>query len=227
MSKDKLIKRVNSELNLIFNDNTLTPQERGERGEILVGDLVKYWVNSYPDFIFESSFIYPQGPILKSTNTVEEEPVTEADLLVVTPYNVFVIEIKTIYGKMKVNEDYTMEIVNQGDFRGNHEKKNFFRQNEMHCRHIYYHLHDILPNGDSSYIKPLIVMTGKMKVFDERNKSDKIRNPLVITNKLIPNLSRMDKPKDFLLDINRIRKRLDKIRVLDKQRLLNSQKFKE
>lgn len=222
----KIVQDVNRQLKEIFNDTSLTPQERGDKGEQIIGELLQYWSSMYDGSIFEHSFIYEQGPILPTQNSAETNPVTESDFIVVTPYAVFVIEVKTIYGQMKVYEDFNIEIIRSGTFTGeNFESKNFFRQNEMHCRHLYYHLHDILPEGNPSYIKPILVMTGKMKIFDERSSVDKSKYPITILNKLIPVLEKYNKPNKYLLDLNKIRKRFDKIRVLDKNRLYNSQKF--
>lgn len=225
MDAQQLVQDVNRQLKEIFNDNTLTPQQRGDKGEMVIGELVQYWASKYEGSIFEHSFMYEQGPILPTQNSKEEVPVTESDIIAITPYAIFVIEVKTVYGHMKVYEDSNIEIIKKGTFTGNFESKNYLRQNEMHCRHLYYHLKDILPDGNPAYIKPLIVMTGKMKIYDERNNADKRRYPIVITNRLIPTLEEYNKPNKFLLDLNKINKRLNKIRVLDKNRLLNSQNF--
>lgn len=224
--KDRVIQKVNTELSQVFNDKNLTSEQRGEKGEVLILELVKYWSSRYEGSFIKDSFIFPQSPNLPTTGTVEEEPVTEIDILLVTPYRIFVIEVKTIYGNMRVYRDHNIEIIRKGKFQEQFESKNYFRQNEMHCRHLYYHLQGLLPDGNPDYIQPLIVMTGKMKFEDLRSNPAKVKYPLFITNKLIPMLIKYNEPNQCLLDLKRINRKLNSLQVFDKQRLLNSQVFK-
>lgn len=222
MNKELLAKQTSKQLKAIFRDKSLSPVQRGERGEKLIYELVDFWRKHYEGSKIFSSLIYPQGPILPTTSS--NDPVTECDIVVVTPYKILCIEVKTIYGIMNVREDCHIIISKTGEGT-KPEDKNFIRQNEMHCRHLYYHLHGLLPNGDPNYIESIIVMTGNMTFTDNRSDEDKLAHPIVNTNNLIPQLDLSNQPKEFLLDIDSIVKKINRIKVNDKDKLIASQKF--
>lgn len=224
--RTKVLQMTQAELTAIFNDKSLSPQDRGEIGEKAVTRLGVYWASNYKDHLWQSSYIFPQGIISPTTNSEEAEPVTEIDLLIVTPYRIFVIEIKTVYGRLKIYENSEMEITTDGNFTEEFESKNYFQQNEMHARHLYYHLHQALPDGSHKYLVPLVVVAGKMSYIDSRPDELQEQYPITTASNLYSELERLNTPLDNLLDLNKIKGILSRIRVKDKQRLLNSQKFK-
>lgn len=224
MNREQLIQNTNAELNAIFNDKSLKPQERGELGERIVTRLVRFWSEGFPSAFVEESFIFPQGPVMPTTNAVEENPVTEIDCLLVTPYKIFVIEIKTVYGDLVINDDFTMDLY-RGGTKDPNFTHNYLRQNEMHARHLYYQLHQVLPKGQPKYIEQVIVLTGNMSVEDNRKLQDS-RAHVTITNNLLTLIEELNQPNEFLISAKAVRKTLNKIRVLDRQRLLDSQNFK-
>ncbi|MER2114152.1 MAG: nuclease-related domain-containing protein [Solibacillus isronensis] len=224
--REKVISMTTQELKAIFTDKSLSPQDRGEIGERAVTRLGVYWASQYKDHIWQSSYMYPQGPVHQTQNSMEAEPVTEIDLLIITPYRVFVIEIKTVYGIMKIDENSQIEISKTGEFTGDFEKKNYFQQNEMHARHLYYHLAPVLPDGKPEYIIPLVVVAGNMRFEDHRPEHLIKAYPIVTATNLYQTLTELNQPLEYLLNINKIKTILVEKRVLDKQRLLNSQTFK-
>lgn len=223
MSKANVVAKVNKELEMIFHDKSLSPQDRGELGEKLVTRLVRYWADNFPNSMVEESFIFPQGPIMPTTNSMEKEPVTEIDCLLATPYKIFVIEIKTVYGDLVINDDYTMELFKNGK-PVDKFSHNYLKQNEMHARHLYYHLHKVIPEGDTRYIEQVLILTGNMTVEDNRNPNQK-RAHVTVTNNILSLLEELNQPLDFLISMKATKKILNNIRVLNKQRLLDSQKF--
>lgn len=223
MSKGNVIKSVNKELEMIFHDKSLSPQDRGELGEKLVTRLIRYWADSFPNAFVEESFIFPQGPVMPTTNSQEAEPVTEIDCLLLTPYKIFVIEIKTVYGDLIINDDYTMKLMKNGK-ESSSFTHNYLRQNEMHARHLYYQLNKVIPNGDHRYIEQVLVLTGNMEVEDNRTQGNK-KAHVTVTNNLLNLLEELNQPLDYLISMRATKKILNDIRVLNKQRLLDSQKF--
>lgn len=223
--KESIIQNTNDRLSEIFNNKSLTPEKRGELGEDVVFDLVKYWSSFYPGSFNERSLIFPQGKVLAVQGSAEKNPVTEIDILTVTPYRIFVLEVKTIYGHMRVFQSNNIEISKTKTFTGEYEKKNFLQQNEMHARHLYYHLHKLLPDGNPDYICPMIVMTGKMKFEDFRDPYARKKYPMTTTNGLVSTLKEHNVADKYLLDVAKIKKKLKEIKVNDRARLLNSQTF--
>lgn len=224
MNSEQLMQNTNAELDAIFNNKSLSPKERGELGERIVTRLIRFWSEGFPSAFVEESFIFPQGPVMPTTNALEDNPVTEIDCLLVTPYKIFVIEIKTVYGDLIINGDYTMDLFKSGK-KDTNFTHNYLRQNEMHARHLYYQLHQVLPKGQPKYIEQVIVLTGNMSVEDNRRPQNS-KAHVTITNNLLQLIEELNKPDEFLISAKAVRKTLNKIRVLDKQRLLDSQKFK-
>lgn len=224
--RDRVLHLSGKELEAIFKDKSLSPQDRGEIGERAVSRIGIYWASKFKNHITATSFMYPQGEVLKVKGSkAGDTPITEIDFLLITPYRIFSIEIKTVYGDMKIYPNSEIEIAWEGVFEYDYEKKNYFQQNESHARHLYYHLHDLIPQGDASYIIPLVVVAGNMEVIDERDPSLSERYPVTTASNFYPTLDELNTPLDYLLDINKIRERLQSIKVDDKQRLLDSQDF--
>lgn len=87
---------------------------------------------------------------------------TEIDVLYVSKYRVFPIEVKAYAAKKITLTDAYIEGCA-------HTEKSPVHQNEMHCRHLYSFLYRALPNGDTSYIVPIVCMTDKTELHDDRS----------------------------------------------------------
>ncbi len=87
---------------------------------------------------------------------------TEIDVLYVSKYRVFPIEVKAYKSKEITLDD-------SGIYGCYKTDKSPVHQNEMHCRHLYPFLFRGLPDGDTSYIVPLVCFADECKVIDSRS----------------------------------------------------------
>lgn len=102
--------------------------------------------------------IGPQGNLMLETLS----STTEIDILYVTRYRVFPIEVKAYKAKEITLTDGRIS----GCFMTN---KSPIHQNEMHARHLYTRIFRCLPGGCSDYILPVVVFVDECKLIDKRS----------------------------------------------------------
>jgi len=124
----------------------------------------------------------------------------EIDVLYITKRKIFVIECKTRSGTWRLEDDWV--------YKGNaKDDKNPEAQTEKHCRHLYHTIWEYLPNGDPSYIVPILVYASKTKLID--NRTDKISVYATILNSLTKLVLSLDK-SDYGLNVPKITEKLKK-----------------
>lgn len=128
--------------------------------------------------------------------------VTEIDILLVTPYRLFPIEVKAYKAKKMVLTNKTIEGVFKDD-------KSPVHQNEMHCRHLYPAIMPALPEGDTRYIVPIVVFVDKCDITDKRSKRQKEYIKVTVLDKLYELIEALDTPLEFKLDLEAIQSRLN------------------
>lgn len=124
---------------------------------------------------------------------------TEIDVLLVTPFKVFPIEVKTYSvtsGCITLKDD--------GIYGCRETKKSPVHQNEMHCRHLYSHIFKNLPNGDTNYIVPIVVFVDRCKLKDERSEMQKNYIPATTLDYLEETIEDYNFPLEYLLDLNEL-----------------------
>ena len=131
---------------------------------------------------------------------------TEIDVLLVTPFRVFPIEVKAYRAKKITFTDKEIAGCRV-------TSKSPVHQNEMHCRHLYSSLFKALPNGDTSYIVPLVVLVDKCTVVDERSDWQKEYIKICTLNTLRKTLIQYNTPGDFKLNLTSVDNTLKDIRT--------------
>lgn len=88
---------------------------------------------------------------------------TEIDVLYISKYRVFPIEVKAYKSKQITLTDDGISGCYKTD-------KSPVHQNEMHCRHLYPYLYRGLPAGNTKYVVPLVCMVDKAQIVDSRSE---------------------------------------------------------
>lgn len=89
--------------------------------------------------------------------------ITEIDVLYVSKFKVFPIEVKAYKAK-------TIRLDDAGIYGCRVTDKTPIHQNEMHCRHLYPFIYRALPEGSTDYICPIVVFVDQTDLFDERSE---------------------------------------------------------
>lgn len=119
---------------------------------------------------------------------------TEIDVLYVSKFRIFPIEVKAYKAKEITLKD-------DGIYGCYKTDKSPVHQNEMHCRHLYPHIFRTLPDGDTRYIVPLICMVDKAKIIDARSEWQQMYIQLCVLNTLQQVIERNNTPLDYQLNL--------------------------
>lgn len=139
----------------------------------------------------------PQGNLMEETLG----PLTEIDVLLVTPNKIFAIEVKAYKSKgITLYDDHI-----EGCFKTD---KSPIHQNEMHCQHLYEAVFKSIPDGDSSYIIPICVFVDKCKIADKRSAWQRSYIYKATLDTLPEMLEQLDVPSERLLDLPAINRSL-------------------
>ena len=128
---------------------------------------------------------------------------TEIDILYVSPFHIFPIEVKAYKAKKITLTDGAIDGCYKTD-------KSPIHQNEMHCRHLYKHIFQVIPEGDIhyKYIIPIVVFVDKCILIDNRSDWQKQYIRVAILNNFIKILEQLDKPEQYKLNLSDIDARL-------------------
>lgn len=130
----------------------------------------------------------------------------EIDILYISNFRVFAIEVKAYHDPSIVITDSWMER------RKKKVDKSPVAQAEKHARHLYHHIYDVIPNGDPSYIIPLVCFVDESGIDDRRSERMREYLPVVILNNFKSTIIRLDKQLgDFTLDLEAIERKLKSI----------------
>lgn len=208
----KLDKEVDALLKEMHSKNGV---EKGDPGERAVLKLCESIYQQQGGILYHS-FTYKvdkdlAGNIKKDENDghlyIENlGSTTEIDILLVTPFRVFPIEVKAYRAKEIVISDRGIA----GCFKTD---KSPVHQNEMHCRHLYSYLFKALPNGDTSYIVPIVCLVDEARVVDERSEWQREYIKLCTLNTLRKTLIQYNTPGDYKLNLTSVDNTLKEIRT--------------
>lgn len=121
----------------------------------------------------------------------------EVDLVFVTNNRIFLIEVKARAGKWTFYDFWSK--------RGNEvADKCSISQTEKHARHFYHLVHEVLPDGDPSYIVPMVVYVDKAVINDKRSKPFQKYVPLTILNNFLDKVKEYDKPGKYSIDTKKV-----------------------
>lgn len=133
---------------------------------------------------------------------------TEIDVLLVTPYKIFPIEVKTYSvtnGKIVLTDGYIEGCMST--------EKTPIHQNEMHCRHLYSHIFKCIPNGETKYIAPIVVFVDRCKFEDKRSNWQKKYIPAITLDYLESLIRVLNKPEEYKLDLEAVDRALTECSV--------------
>lgn len=137
---------------------------------------------------------------------------TEIDILLVTPYKLYPIEVKAY----KANK---ITLTNDRISGCASTTKSPVHQHEMHLRHLYPKIFPSIPDGITDYIVPIVVFADESTIVDSRTKDNKEYIKVTILNQLRSLLEELDKPLNgYKLDLPSIEARL-------KEAMSSSEKF--
>lgn len=119
---------------------------------------------------------------------------TEIDVLYVSKFRVFPIEVKAYRAKEIRFDDAGI----YGCFKTD---KSPVHQNEMHCRHLYPHIFRALPEGKTDYIVPLVCMVDKCNIIDERLDWQRDYIKLCVLNNLEETIRENNTPLKYRLNL--------------------------
>lgn len=131
----------------------------------------------------------------------------EIDVLYATPFKIFAIEVKSYHARyLDVYEHWFNR-------NGTPVDKSPIAQAEKHARHLYHAIYDVLPDGKSEYIQPLVCFVDRCKVRDDRSQHFMDYIPVCILNNLLATVNRYNKPLEYNLDLDAIEKKLNEVKV--------------
>lgn len=131
----------------------------------------------------------------------------EIDILYITPYRVFPIEVKS-YGNCKI--DVYDHWVNR---RSTPVDKSPVTQAEKHARHLYHAMYEVLPDGNPNYIVPIVCFVDKCKVHDARDEEYKKYVPVCVLNNLISTINMYNTPLEYNLVLESVEARLRQVKT--------------
>lgn len=122
---------------------------------------------------------------------------TEIDVLLITPYRIYPIEVKAYAAKKILLYDDRIEGCRITE-------KSPVHQNEMHCRHLYSHLFKSIPNGDIRYIVPCVCFVDKCELVDNRSDWQRSYIPAFTLNYLNEFIQKTNTPLEYRLDLKSV-----------------------
>lgn len=133
----------------------------------------------------------------------------EIDILYISNYRIFVIEVKAYHDKSIVVTDSWMMR------QGKKVEKSPFAQAEKHARHLYHQLYDVIPFGDPRYIVPVVCFVDESVIDEKRSSKMQYYLPMTVLDNLRQLLIDRDLPVDgencYTLDLAMIEKKLKSI----------------
>lgn len=131
---------------------------------------------------------------------------TEIDILLVTPYRIFPIEVKSYKAsKIVLTDDRILGCLITN--------KSPIHQNEMHARHLYSGIIEAVPEGNTQYIQPICVFTDECTLSDNRSEFQRSYIHATVLSRLSSLLRMLNTPIDYRLDLEMIQRRLNAIKL--------------
>lgn len=130
----------------------------------------------------------------------------EIDILFVTPYRIFPIEVKSYHANLVVTDDWMTK-------QGTLVDKSPVAQAEKHARHLYHAIYDVIPDGRPEYIKPIVCFVDRCKLTDNRSEQMLTYLPCCILNTLKRTLVENNTPLRYNIDLEGVKNKLKAVRT--------------
>lgn len=176
---------LNNDVNKILNKmhSQGVASNKGSYGEEAVFSICEDIYNRKGGILIHS-FTYRVEPGLKGNikrdgglHCENLGAITEIDILLVTPYKIFPIEVKAYRAnKVTLTNDRITGCANTD--------KSPVHQHEMHLRHLYPKIFKSIPDGMTEFIVPIVVFADQTDVVDSRTPDNREYIPATILNQL-------------------------------------------
>lgn len=195
---------------------------KGALGEAAVMDIMHDYRARRGGLLY-NGFMYPYasdrsgkvylGNIFWNADTQSYSDVTkqlndEIDVLYVSHYHIFPIEVKSYHMKeLTLTDEWMIR-------DGSKVDKSPLAQAEKHARHLYHQLYDVIPDGDPHYIIPIVCFVDRVDkgCDDQRSPEFVFYMPVVPINSLRQTIIDRDFAiSDCTLDLDAIEKKLRSI----------------
>lgn len=177
-------------------------KQKGNAGELAVIKVIEQFYQEYGGILYHS-YTYKVDKKLKGNIKKDESgklycenlgSTTEIDVLYVSPFRVFPIEVKAYSAKEIVLTD-------DGISGCRKTNKSPVHQNEMHARHLLSAIFRALPDGDEKYIVPIVVFVDKCKLVDKRSDWQKEYIKKCILNSLSTRIRENNFPFEYTINL--------------------------
>lgn len=199
MAKANFTNQMN---NILKGMRTTDMKQKGTKGEEAVFKLCEQLYQRHGGILYHS-YSYKVDKKLPGNIKKNEDgslrlenlgDLTEIDVLYVSPYRVFPIEVKSYSAKQITLKDDCIEGTRSTG-------KSPVHQNEMHCRHLYSHIFRALPDGKTDYIVPIVVFVDRCKLVDKRSAWQKEYIYKAILNNLKSTLVSYNVPGKYSINL--------------------------
>ena len=147
---------------------------------------------------------YENGKYVDYTNKSYAD---EIDVLIITPYRIFPIEVKSYHAR-------SIEIFDHWMRKDKEEvEKSVIVQAEKHARHLYHLLNPFIPEGNPDYIVPIVCFVDRCSISDTRSTLMQEYIKLTILNTLMSTLIKCHTPLNYSLDLPAIYKYMDQKKI--------------
>lgn len=171
-----------------------------------------YASNSHSQVYLGNIFRRNDGTYIDVTKQFNDE----IDILYVSPYRIFPIEVKAYHAKMEMSIDGLKKNgsiqYEKNERTGDMLHKNPLWQAEKHARHLYHNIYDVIPDGNPYYIQPIVCFADRCELSDTRTPEGKFYLPVTILNYLKQCIMDCDTPMNYRLDLAAIEKKLVSIK---------------
>lgn len=177
-------------------------QRRQKTGKGLLYSSYKYPYQSNRSGQCYLGNVFNENGVLKdySRDTLDDE----IDVLYITPYRIFPIEVKSYRSGTLELYDHWM------NRNGQPVDKSPIMQAEKHARHLYHLICDVIPDGKWEYIKPMVCFVDKCTLKDDRSPYFQQYIPAFVLNRLLSKLNTYNTPLEYNLDLLAISEKLTK-----------------
>ena len=127
--------------------------------------------------------------------------VTEIDVLYISKYRVFPIEVKA-YSVAHGAKDKKIILTDKGISGCLVDYKSPVHQNEMHCRHLYSYIFRALPEGATKYVVPIVCFVDGCVIGDRRSPEQKKYIKVCTADELYDMLLELDTPIDYKINLS-------------------------
>ena len=211
---------INETLERMRNSGTIQKGALGEDAvwEVLAerpGKCLLYHSLRYPyqtdrsGICYLGNIKYENGQFFDITSEDTED---EIDCVYITPYRIFLIEVKSYRAKR-------IDIYDHWINRGNEPMdKSPVTQAEKHARHFYHATYEYIPDGKTEYIVPVVCFVDKTILRDARDEYFQRYIPVCTLNSLNKVIQTYNKPLKYGISLKDMDHRVKQISIsIDKE----------